>query len=80
MRRHRLVELGYAGEILKVDLSAGKVERFPSISYTDRFLGGRGVATKLYWDLVPPETGAGDPDNCVICASGPVTGFFGLGG
>jgi aldehyde:ferredoxin oxidoreductase len=73
-------EYGYAGEILRVDLSSRNVSRFDSSDYTDRFLGGRGVASKLYWDMVAPETTAISPNNCLICASGPVTGFFGLAG
>ena len=69
-------EFGYAGKILTVDLSNGKYREIPSAEYTERFLGGRGIAVKLYWDMVAPETGAVEPDNCLICATGPVTGFF----
>jgi len=43
---------GYAGEILKVDLSQGHIVKMPTVDYSDRFLGGRGVAAKLYWDEV----------------------------
>jgi aldehyde:ferredoxin oxidoreductase len=43
-------------------------------------LGGRGLAAKLFWDLVPPATKALEPDNCLICSNGPVTGFSGLAG
>lgn len=71
---------GYAGNILKVDLSSGNVKTFDSDDYTDRFTGGRGVAAKLYWDFVPPEAKALDPDNCLICATGPVAGFNGFAG
>ncbi|MFC1838980.1 aldehyde ferredoxin oxidoreductase family protein [Thermodesulfobacteriota bacterium] len=73
-------QFGYAGNILKVDLSSGNVSTFDSADYTDRFTGGRGVAAKLYWDFVPPETGALDPDNCLICTTGPVAGFNGFAG
>jgi aldehyde:ferredoxin oxidoreductase len=75
-----MAEFGYAGEILKVDLSSGKTTRLATSDYASRFLGGRGIATRLYWDMVPPETGAMEPENCLICATGPVTGFFGLAG
>jgi len=71
---------GYAGEILKVDLSDGNISRLPSADYTDRFLGGRGVAARLYWEMVPPQTMAYDAKNCLIYVTGPVAGFTGLGG
>jgi len=73
-------EFGYAGKILTVDLSSRRIASMPSADYTDRFLGGRGIAAKLYWDLVHPQTGALDPDNCLICATGPVAGFTRLAG
>ncbi len=68
-------EYGYAGAILKVDLSDGKVSELDTSLYTDRFLGGRGIAAKIYWDETSPETGALDPDNCLICITGPLAGF-----
>ena len=64
----------YAGNILKVDLSKGKMVNLPTNDYTDRFIGGRGLAAKLYWDTVPPDTGALEPDNCLIFATGPLAG------
>lgn len=73
-------EFGYAGEILKVDLCDGTAERLPTALYADRFLGGRGIAARLYWDMVPPGAGAFDPENCLIYAGGPVAGFPGLAG
>jgi aldehyde:ferredoxin oxidoreductase len=78
--RLTLAEFGYAGKILKVDLSDGDISRLATADYADRFLGGRGIAAKIYWDMVPPQTGALDPENCFICASGPVAGFTRLAG
>jgi aldehyde:ferredoxin oxidoreductase len=75
-----LVDFGYAGEILKVDLSRGEIARLPTADYAERFLGGRGIAAKLYWDMVPPRTKALEPENCFICASGPSAGFTRLAG
>ncbi len=71
---------GYAGKIVIVDLSNNTTEVFDSTPYAERFIGGRGLAEKLYWDLVPRDTAASDPENCLICATGPVTGFTGLAG
>ncbi len=73
-------QFGYAGNILKIDLSNGNTVRLDTALYSDRFIGGRGVAAKLYWDLVPPETKAYDPDNALICVTGPVAGFIGFAG
>jgi len=71
---------GYAGEILTVDISDGKVTRKPSSDYTANYIGGHGLATRLYWEMVPADAGVYDPENCLICASGPVTGFPGFAG
>ena len=61
-----MAQYGYAGSILKVDLSKGSSERMETAEYSDRFIGGRGIAAKLYWDLVPPEARAFDPENGLI--------------
>jgi len=73
-------QYGYAGEILRVDLSSGGVTRMPTMDYADRFLGGRGIAAKIYWDEVPPEVKAFDPENRLIFAVGPLAGFKGVSG
>jgi aldehyde:ferredoxin oxidoreductase len=73
-------EFGYAGKILKVDLSTGKSIEIVTRDYTEKYLGGRGIAARLFWEMVPARTMAYDPDNCLICATGPVTGFLGLAG
>jgi len=65
---------GYAGRILRVDLSSGRITETPTTDYTDRFLGGRGIAAKVYWDEVPPEAKALDEENTVILATGPIGG------
>jgi len=70
---------GYAGNILRVDLSSGRITRESTLDYTD-FLGGRGIAAKIYWDEVLPEVGALDPENRLIFATGPLAGIPVLGG
>jgi len=52
----------------------------PTADYADRFLGGRGIAAKIYWDEVPPEVKAFDPGNRLIFATGPLAGFRGVSG
>ena len=49
------VQYGYAGKILRVDLSSGEIAHMQTMEYTDRFLGGRGIAAKIYWDEVSPQ-------------------------
>ena len=73
-----MTHYGYAGQILKVNLSDGKITRLPTAAYAERFLGGKGLAARLYWEMVPSLTGAFSPDNCLVCASGPAAGFTGF--
>jgi aldehyde:ferredoxin oxidoreductase len=71
---------GYAGEILRVDLTSGSVRKLPTSDYADRFLGGRGLAAAIHWDESPPPTRAFDPGNCLVFATGPLMGFTRLAG
>ncbi|MDO8672432.1 MAG: aldehyde ferredoxin oxidoreductase N-terminal domain-containing protein [Dehalococcoidia bacterium] len=73
-------EYGYAGRILQVDLTSGEISHIPTEEYAEQFIGGRGLAAKIYWDLVPPQTKALEPENCLIFATGPLAGLPGLGG
>jgi aldehyde:ferredoxin oxidoreductase len=75
-----LSKFGYAGTILEVDLSQRHSVKIPSSDYVDRFIGGRGLAAKLYWDKVPPQIKAFDPENSLIFATGPLGGFTRLSG
>ena len=79
-QKHEMNSNSYAGNILKVDLSTGSMINLPTNEYTERFIGGRGLAAKFYWDTVPPDAGAFDPDNCLIFVTGPLAGFTRLGG
>ncbi|UCG84342.1 MAG: hypothetical protein JSW38_05885, partial [Dehalococcoidia bacterium] len=73
-------QYGYAGKILKVNLSSGEITHVRTMDYTDRFLGGRGIAAKIYWDEMSPQTGALDPESRLIFMTGPLAGFPGLSG
>ena len=66
---------GYAGEIIKADLSDRSVTRLDTADYADRFLGGRGIGAKIYWDETSRDTKALAPDNCLVCTTGPIAGF-----
>jgi len=65
---------GYAGKLLRVNLSNGKVskEEIPDSIKRD-FLGGRGFAVKLLWDEVRKVDPFSDK-NKIIFSTGPLTG------
>jgi aldehyde:ferredoxin oxidoreductase len=74
-------EFGYAGDILRVNLTSRRISSVPTIEYAARFLGGRGIAAKVYWDEVAPEVKAFDPDNRLMFMTGPLAGVSpGVGG
>jgi len=63
---------GWSGKILKVDLTSSGIVELDTMDYADRFLGGRGIATRLYWEEVTPEAGALEPENRLILMTGPM--------
>ncbi len=68
---------GYAGTLLRVDLTAGTVAKEPlSEALAREYLGGRGFVANLLWDEVPAGADPLGPDNRVIMASGPLAGAF----
>lgn len=71
---------GYMGKIARVDLSTGKITCAPTEDYAESFIGGQGLAAKIYWDEVQPNVQALDPDNRLIFATGPCAGVEGLSG
>ena len=52
----------------------------PTQDYARDFLGGRGLAARLYWQSSIDGTSPYDPSNPLIIATGPLTGFPGLAG
>lgn len=73
-------QYGYAGNILRVDLSSGGIACIPTGEYADLFIGGKGIAAKIYWDEVTPGVKALDPENLLMFMIGPLAGFPGLAG
>ncbi len=63
---------GWCGRILKVDLTNSAITELDTMDYAERFLGGRGIATRIYWEHVSPETRAFDPENYMTLMSGPL--------
>ena len=61
---------GWAGTILYVNLTTGKIVKKPSDEYVRAFLGGRGVNAKLLYDLSKPGQTAFDPETPIIFGAG----------
>ena len=66
---------GYMGKALLVDLSKGSIETrdLPPSWYED-FLGGEGLAVRLFYDYLDPAREPYDPETPVIFATGPLNG------
>jgi aldehyde:ferredoxin oxidoreductase len=65
---------GWAGKILKIDLTEGRVVTEPTEDYIGAFIGGRGLGVRLIYDHYQPGTDAFDPSNPLIFNTGPLTG------
>lgn len=65
---------GYVGKILRVNLTTGEKSVFSSEKYQDMYLGGKGMAARIYWEEVPPEVKPFDPENKLFFTSGPLNG------
>ena len=65
------------GKLLRVNLTDGTVttESIPA-DLTEKYIGGRGLATKYYVDEVPAKVDALSPENKLIMMTGPLTGTF----
>jgi aldehyde:ferredoxin oxidoreductase len=63
---------GYAGKILRVDLSKGRVEtQALDEGLAKKFIGGSGLAAKILYDETGPETDPLGPENRLIFMTGP---------
>ncbi|MFC1951046.1 aldehyde ferredoxin oxidoreductase family protein [Chloroflexota bacterium] len=66
---------GYAGSILRVDLSGGSIGEEKLDEATLRlYLGGTGLGAKYLYENVPPKVEWSDPQNVLVLASGPLSG------
>ncbi len=71
-----MVNKGYMGKILRVDLTAGKIkeESLPEESILRKYIGCVGLGMKFLFDEVPPKIQPLDPENRLIFMTGPLTG------
>jgi len=74
---------GYAGKILRVDLTTGRIwtQALTPQEYRE-YLGGVGLGAKILYEEVPPDVHWDHPDNRLVLATGPLAGLpvWGTGG
>ncbi|MBX5320849.1 MAG: aldehyde ferredoxin oxidoreductase family protein [Candidatus Bathyarchaeota archaeon] len=67
---------GWNGRFLRVNLTKQKAAvREYSAEMAKSFLGGRGFAAKILWDELKPGVDPLSPENRLVFAAGPLTGF-----
>jgi len=68
---------GYAGQILRVDLSTGNISTEPLPESLARdYIGGRGFIAKILYDELSPDVEPLSPENKLVIASGPLSGLL----
>ncbi len=65
---------GWAGKVLRVDLTNGRIWTEDTIERYLPYVGGTGIGYKVMWDEVPAGTKPWDPENRIIFAVGPLAG------
>ena len=64
---------GYAGKILRLDLTGRKVSAIPTSKY-EHWMGGHGIGSAIFFDLVKDKTIDGfDPANVVTMMTSPLS-------
>jgi aldehyde:ferredoxin oxidoreductase len=63
---------GWMGKILHVNLNNSEIKTIATQPYAEQYIGGRGIASRIYWETVAPETKAFDPENRLIFMTGPM--------
>lgn len=71
---------GYKGKLLCIDLMQ---ETYKNVAIPEKllkkYIGGRGLGAKLYWDLIPPEKDPLSQDNIFMVITGPLSGTMAPG-
>ena len=65
---------GYAGRILRVDLTRGDITTESTMKYAVRFVGGRGINAWIIFNELEPEVKPLDPENILTFGVGPLVG------
>ena len=64
----------WTDQILRVDLSSGKISVEATAPYSEFFLGGDGIGMKILWDELSPGIHPFDHENRLVFMTGPLTG------
>ncbi|MBW2635773.1 MAG: aldehyde ferredoxin oxidoreductase [Deltaproteobacteria bacterium] len=68
---------GYAGTILRINLSRGEiVKKALAPEMADNYLGGRGFIARMLYDEIPLDIDPMGADNIFLAATGPLSGHF----
>ena len=71
---------GYAGRILEIDLTQGKVESTSlDTDLASNYMGGKGMAARYLYDHLDKRCDPFAPQNMIIFATGPLTGTLAPG-
>ncbi len=66
---------GWTGKIVTIDLTNDSITHARSDNnILQKFIGGRGLGVKLYYDAVDPHIDPLSPENVLIFTTGPLTG------
>jgi aldehyde:ferredoxin oxidoreductase len=57
---------GYVGKIARINLTDKSVEIIPTSKYVPKYIGGRCICNKIFWDEVKPGVKAFDLENKLI--------------
>lgn len=63
---------GWTGKLLHVDLTVRTFTTWSTCDYALRFIGGKGLGAKIYWDMLASQRDAFHPDSPLIIMTGPL--------
>jgi aldehyde:ferredoxin oxidoreductase len=68
-------KFGWAGKILWVDLTKRETKTVPTSDFeSEKYIGGVGLNSRIFWELGAPKVDAYHPDNPLMISVGPLTG------
>lgn len=70
----KAMEFGWTGKLLRINLSNRQWSIEATEPYAQRFIGGIGIGSKIFFDEVDLKVESLDPENKLIFAPGPLTG------
>jgi len=70
---------GWAGKILRVDLSTGKIAVEPTGPYADQVIGGRGIGQWILFHELDPSAEPMSAENKLVLSTGPLVGTLAPG-